>query len=300
VLVRLIDAITKNNTFQKKSLARVLGKMGRRERKEIEEYAAVYLLYLLNKGYSIEEIAADYNWMCREILKEQVYFKRCGHYRYASLADTVKNVYDNVAYMRRYMIGVGISQMLWENHQAMFAFWARNLRSLRGAIYLEVGVGHGMFFRTALKNGNFQKYIAVDISQTSLAMTKELTGPLAEGKNIDWILSDVLDLDVYDQSVDFLTMGEVLEHVEQPGKLMAKITTMLKPAARAYISTCANAPVVDHIYLFNDVDQIRKELQTKGLTIADEMVTCNDETPPELWVEQKANLSYAAILEKNE
>jgi ubiquinone/menaquinone biosynthesis C-methylase UbiE len=297
-LEELIEEIAKNNVFQKKSLTRLLESMDSQARKEMEEYADFYLSYLVNQGCSIEEIAADYSWMCREILKEQVFFRRCGHYRYASLQDTLKNVYANPEYMRRYMIGVGVSQMLWENHQAMFSFWDRQFRDISGDTYLEVGVGHGMFFRTALRNGRFRKYVAVDISETSLNMTRDLVRPMVEGKEVELLLTDVLDLVVYDQAVDFLTMGEVLEHVEQPDKLMGKIVTMLKPGGQAYISTCANAPVLDHIYLFNGLDEIRRLLQEAGLVIVGEMVVCNDKTPRELWVEQKANLSYAAIVQK--
>ena len=118
LLIKLINNISNIDCFQKKSIEGFLSQLTEVQFKQIKESADDYLLALLDKGYSLDEIAEDYSWVCREMLKEQIYFKRKKHYRYNKIGDVIDKVYNNQAYMKRYMIGIGVSQMLWENHSA--------------------------------------------------------------------------------------------------------------------------------------------------------------------------------------
>ena len=197
------------------------------------------------------------------------------------------------------MIGVALSQFLWKNHRDMFLFYRRHIGGARGDSYLEIGPGHGLFFMEAVRTGRFDQYYGLDISETSLRMTREFVQHsmgLRNG-NVEFILADITKTD-FEAGYDFVTMGEVLEHVEQPRELLDSIYRALKPGAKAYLSTCANAPVIDHIYLYNSVDEIRMDIEASGLAIADEVVISIDDIPQEDWVRKKANLSYACIAEK--
>ena len=298
LLVSLINNISNIDCFQKKSVERFFSQLTEVQFKQVEEFADDYLLALLDKGYSLEEMAEDYSWMCREILKEQIYFKRKKHYRYNRIDDVIDKVYNNKTYMKRYMIGVGISQILWENHNLMYKFWLQHLSKSKGKTYLEIGIGHGWFFTSAVKNSGFEEYVGVDISETSLSMTRDLLDRMGTNLKYELILNDIMELTQYDNSIDFVCMGEVLEHVEKPQLLIDKIASMMKRGGKAYISTCANAPVIDHIYLFNNIEEIRELFYTANLRIMDEIIVCNDNTPKDLWEQKKANLSYAAIVER--
>jgi 2-polyprenyl-3-methyl-5-hydroxy-6-metoxy-1,4-benzoquinol methylase len=298
LLEELVDAVSKINPLQKKSLLQFISQLNQEQKAINESFAQDYLSYLIDKGYTIETIASYYSWMCKDILKEQIYFKRIGEYRYKSIEETNHHVYANKEYMEKYMIGVGVSQMLWRNHHEMFSFWLRNLNAIKGDIYLEVGVGHGMFLKNAIKSGNFDQYVAVDISETSLSMAKDIISKTQLDKEVEYIHNDINLHNGHIGSVDFVTMGEVLEHVEDPASLVKRVNQLLRAGGKAYISTCANAPVLDHIYLFNNVDEIRQLFYDCGFSILDEITICNDSTPEEKWISEKANLSYAAIVEK--
>lgn len=298
LLYELVEKISNINCLQKKSLDNFIASMPGDELQDLEQYANEYVGHLQARGYDLREIASSYSWMCREIIKEQIYFKKYGKYRYKSLDEVLEKVYNDQTYMRKYMIGVGISQVLWRNHHLMYRFWLNQLRNSQGQSYLEIGVGHGMFFKTALSLDTYRSYIGLDISPISLAMTADLINSCTNKAKAQMILQDALETDRYDEQADFVTMGEVLEHVEQPQLLINKVYKMLRKGGRAYISTCANAPVIDHIYLFNTIDEIRELLYAAGFTLLDDIAISNDNIPEDRWIPEKANISYAAIIQK--
>ena len=54
-------------------------------------------------------------------------------------------------------------------------------------------------------------------------------------------------------------MGEVLEHVEQPEVFLRRIADLAKDDAYIFITTCINAPAVDHIYLWRTTDELEDD-----------------------------------------
>src|SRR4051812_49609411 len=67
------------------------------------ERLETYLNYCLDSGLTLEYIARSYDTIIRDTLREQVYFKRHGHYRHSSYAEVAGSVYHNPDYMDRYM-----------------------------------------------------------------------------------------------------------------------------------------------------------------------------------------------------
>ena len=106
---------------------------------------------------------------------------------------------------------------------------------------------------------------------------------------------DIFDLPE-DTTYDFITMGEVLEHVEQPRDLLLRVHSLLSPEGRAYITTPANAPTRDHIYLFNSAAEIRDMLNSAGLTIEREVTQFASDLPPK---KLKMPLMFAAFVKKS-
>jgi hypothetical protein len=71
---------------------------------------------------------------------------------------------------------------------------------------------------------------------------------------------------------------------------------MLAPSGRAYITTPANAPMPDHIYLFHDEEEIRRMLKVAGFEIEREALMYEDGLAPEYAKLQKAALMYSAFV----
>jgi 2-polyprenyl-3-methyl-5-hydroxy-6-metoxy-1,4-benzoquinol methylase len=134
--------------------------------------------------------------------------------------------------------------------------------------YLEVGPGHGMFFLHALRRGGFDRYLGIDISPTSLAATRALldSGAFGNFSGYELILADFLSAEP-PQPVAACVAGEVLEHVERPELFLRKFRQCLAPGGFIFISTCVNAPVIDHIYNFNSVEGLEALFSSAGLDV---------------------------------
>jgi len=271
-------------------------------KKIAEDYLSSYCNFLAeNFDINIDFIVDSYLMMVKDIVIEQIRFKRSGKYTYSTIIEADENVYSNKDYMFKYMIGVALSQFLWKNHKEMFEFFRENISKFSSQDYLEIGCGHGLFFLESVKNESFEQYRAVDISHTSLDITKKFTksffGKLPD--NVEFIHQDITKANPESfGKFDFITMGEVLEHVENPYDLLYAIKKLLKDGGHAYISTCVNCPVKDHIYLYSSIDDIRKQFNDAGLEIVNEIIISNDNIPEHEWLQKKSNLSYAAILKK--
>ena len=107
---------------------------------------------------------------------------------------------------------------------------------------------------------------------------------------------DILNMD-FEEKYDFITMGEVLEHVIHPEKLLIKLKQLLNPKGRIYISTCVNCPAIDHVYHFKKVEEIREMIQACGLKIESELVLPVEELPMEEIVRKKVTINYCSILQ---
>lgn len=296
----ILDLISQKNIFQKKSVTKFLESWDNEFKNYVENYFSTYFSFLEAKKISIEEAVNAYLKFSSDSLIEQTLFLKTGKYRFSTLEEVEKNVYANPEYMRSYMIGVALSQFFWKNHNQMFLFFKKHIENLNSSSYLEIGSGHGLFLLETIAGNGLKDYTVVDISETSLNLTKEIVHFFA-GKDIyrtiTFLEQDVTNFETA-KTFDFITMGEVLEHVEQPKLLLNSINKLLSTGGKTYISTCTNAPVIDHIYLYNSIGEIREHITGAGLKIVEEIIICNDNTLPEEWEIKKANLSYACIAEK--
>lgn len=268
-----------------------------------ENYLSSYCSYLSTQfQVNIEFVTDSYLMFVQDTFIEQMNFKRYNKYRYSTLKEAEINVYDNKKYMFSYMIGQAISQFFWKNHKEMFEFFKSTIEYVESMKYLEIGCGHGLYFLEAIKSHKFKTYKAVDISQTSIDMTLNILKHFF-GNQPDNVLlenNDITSSNSEEEGIyDFITMGEVLEHVEEPKKLIQSVYKLLSKHGYAYISTCANCPIKDHIYLYSSINEIRMNLEECGFKIIKELIISNDNIPEQEWLSKKSNLSYAAILQKD-
>jgi 2-polyprenyl-3-methyl-5-hydroxy-6-metoxy-1,4-benzoquinol methylase len=72
-------------------------------------------------------------------------------------------------------------------------------------------------------------------------------------------------------SFDILVMGEVLEHVEQPQLFLERLANLAASDSHIYVTTCINAPAIDHIYLWRNIEELEVMIAAAGLTIRDKL-----------------------------
>lgn len=226
-----------------------------------------YLEYCLAKGLTIDYLVLSYNTITVDMQVEQIHFRRNNRYRFSTFAEVADRVYFDDDYMRRYMYGLAITSFLWPSHAAIHEFFVKTFPKKLKGTYLEVGPGHGYYFTQAAKMGCFERMLGVDISASSIALTRDIvayTG-IDTTQKVELIESDFLAMPCSSERYSCIVTGEVLEHVERPEMFIQAIADFSTQDTHIYLTTCVNAPAVDHIYLFRNPAEIEELAAENGL-----------------------------------
>jgi 2-polyprenyl-3-methyl-5-hydroxy-6-metoxy-1,4-benzoquinol methylase len=213
-----------------------------------------------------------------DVFSERLEFTRNGRYTSTSFNEVNARVYNNPQVMTYYMHGLFLSQLLWHQHYRVYEFFASVARRYAPHTkrYLEVGGGHGLYLRAfCAAAGPEMEVDVVDISATSLNLCKAM----ADRPTARFIHGDVHKHQGPASGYDFITMGEVLEHVEDPVALLRKLHEMCAPGGHVLVTTPTNAPAIDHIYLFHDVPHIVDTIAQGGFRVVEEIAVVTEETP---------------------
>lgn len=225
-------------------------------------------------GDELDAFISSYRWMCGEMNKEALYFKKHGAYRLSSFQEADAQVYSNSAFMRRYMEGLLISQVFWRNHSAAFLFFQMAFlpRLKPGFRYLEIGPGHGLFLSVAAEHPGCARAEGWDVSEESLRQTSAALARLGLADKVGLDRQDIHaptrgaeDQDLYDG----IAICEVLEHLERPVDALRSLRRFLRPDGVLFINVPINSPAPDHIFLLRDSDEVRRMVEGAGLDILD-------------------------------
>ena len=228
-----------------------------------------YLDYCLSVGLTLEYLAESYNTIVNDTLMEQLFFEENKRYRWSRFDELAHAVYFDEAYMRKYMYGLAITAFLWPNHVALHDFFTRTFPRGRAGIYLEIGPGHGYYFMQSARLGNFERLLGLDISAASVAMTRDMIRHFEIDKKCraEVVETNFLTFQEENAGYSCIVMGEVLEHVEDPGLFISTIARLSNPDTHIFITTCMNAAAVDHISLFRTGKDVEDIITANGLEI---------------------------------
>jgi 2-polyprenyl-3-methyl-5-hydroxy-6-metoxy-1,4-benzoquinol methylase len=255
-----------------------------------------YIAFLELEGKTFDYAIDCYLNMIADINIETVEFQRTGKYSSSTFDEVNKRVYANPEVMEYYMHGLIMSQFLWKHHYDLFSRFIKTLPMYRETThsYLEIGAGHGLYLSMALeilkRNTSFT---VVDVSETSINVSKKFTND----HRVSFNVKDVFDYS-NETKFDFITIGEVIEHVESPLKLLSKLKDLLSVDGTLFITTPTNAPTIDHIFLFNSVKEIQDLIKLAGFRIESEMSFLTEDVSPEKAEKFKVSVLYGAFLKK--
>lgn len=208
-------------------------------------------------GSEARSFCEDYRWTCEKLLEEELFFRRHGRYRLSSFAEAAEEVYDDPAFMERYVNGLLLSHLFWANHRQVLMFFEDEfLPGLpSGFRHLEVGPGHGLYLALAAANPDCAEAMGWDVSETSIRHTRDCVDCLGAGENIRVEKQDILALPSSVSRFDSIVMSEVLEHLEQPTLALRNARDLLAPGGRIFVNVPVNSPAPDHIYLLGTTDE---------------------------------------------
>ncbi len=253
----------------------------------------------MNEGLTIQLLAAAYNLFLKDILKEQMFFQRNKHYRHSIYEEVNAAIYQNSGFMQNYMIGLALSTFLWPNQRLMYKWFVEKIPKGKIGRYLEIGPGHGHYFLSAMQLSQYNSFLGIDISPTSIEMTRKIVSYSAKMSHKEYSLinKDFFDVSL-NQNYDAIVMGEVLEHVECPEKFLIKIENLANKDAFIFITTAINAAAIEHIYLFRTVEDVQNIVSCSGLQIKDMLVLPYTGLSIEECSTNQLPINIALILEK--
>ena len=265
--------------------------------KKSNQFYQSYENFLIKNGMDFNQSIDYYLKMISDMNEETFMFHKTGEYTSSSFEEVNKRVYNNPDVMNYYLHGLIISQFLWKQHYGSYLFYINTLKKLdiNPKNYLEIGVGHGLLLSESMEFFDAKTtFDALDISGVSIEFAKNFIG----NKNINYYCSDIFNFSPITK-YDFISMGEVLEHVENPKKLLIKVKSLLNKNGILFITTPTNAPTIDHIYLFRNINEIRNLLNESGFKIIFEDTIPTENLPKEKIEKYKISEHYSSFLKIN-
>jgi len=296
MIVEIVDKINIINPLHGKKLKRSIKKQDEYFFSASSEFLNRYSVLLEKENRTIDYAIDCYLKMIADFNFEEIGFLETGKYSSSSFEEVNKRVYADPQIMEYYMHGLLLSQFLFTHHYDVLLYFNEIINKNKTTIsnYLEVGGGHGLYISEAITRiGKSTSFDMVDISQSSLDIAKKMV----DNENVNYILSDIFDYNP-SKKYDFITMGEVLEHVEDPIALLKKLGELLSDNGKLYITTPTNAPAIDHIYLFKNAKEIRQLINDGGFNIENEFCVFSEDLPAEICEEYKISMLFAGVLTK--
>lgn len=123
--------------------------------------------------------------------------------------------------------------IIYDEHLVRYEL-AKEIIAARGGVekILEAACGSGYGSKILAETGA-QKVVAIDISPETIQSAKELYS----APNIKYVLGDVKNIKEENNSFDFITSFETIEHVDDPGLFLKELKRVLKDDGLAIIST---------------------------------------------------------------
>ncbi len=292
----IVARISSQNPLHSKKIKKNIKKFDDEYFSRANAFLNKYVVLLEENDQTFDYAIDCYLQMIADVYFESVQFMKTGKYTSTSFEEVNQRVYNDPKVMEYYMHGLVLSQFLWSHHYDILLYFNKTISNNSGQIknYLEIGGGHGLYISEAIDIiGDQANYDLVDISPSSLEISKKMIG----NKKVNYNLTDVFEY-FPEKKYDFITMGEVLEHVENPVKLLQKLHELLDDNGKAFITTPTNAPAIDHIYLFKNAEEIRAVIDAAGFKIDKEECIYSEKLPEELLEKYKISMMYIGVLSK--
>lgn len=296
LITTILDKIKEINPEHAEKVQANLAPLGEAVLEKSEPFFAAYQAYLLRNDETLDYGVNCYLKMVEDMVHERYAFLKSGNYSNTSFTAVEEKVYANPQVMTYHMHGLVLAQFLWFDQFERIAFFTSNLPTHFAGkeSYLEIGGGHGLYLKSAMDLlPESTRFDMVDISKSSLALAQGIIND----QRPNYYLKNVFEFEE-DIQYDFITIGEVIEHVEEPLSLLEKIASMMKTTSVCYITTPINAPMIDHIYLFREASEIRSLLDQAGFSIVSEIIELSERTSEKRARKLKIPVMYAAFIKK--
>jgi 2-polyprenyl-3-methyl-5-hydroxy-6-metoxy-1,4-benzoquinol methylase/spore maturation protein CgeB len=143
----------------------------------------------------------------------------------------------------------------------------------QGPRVLDIGCSEGMLGLLLARAGH--QVLGIDIEPAAIAAARDLLGAESSAvcARVELRVADALSVELDEDGFDTVVLGEVIEHLDQPSKMLARAADLLKPRGRLVLTTpFGYFPHPDHRQQFRTTELIaliRARFVIDELTIVD-------------------------------
>lgn len=232
-----------------------------------------------------------------EFLFQQTEFVKRGFYQNSSFKVVADTVYFDETIMMPYMEGLLYSQIFWPNHYKIGRYFLTHLASMKNvSLVMDVPIGAGIFVYYMIKHLSFKRLDAFDISSHAVDFSNIFLNKSSfQLDNVHISSRNVFDL-TGEKEYDLIVCGELIEHLENPRDMLVKLKTLLNNEGVIFLTTAIFAAAADHIYLFNNLTEVRNMLNEEFEIISEYILplSLNDYHPQM----DKEAINYACVLKQ--
>lgn len=186
--------------------------------------------------------------------RSQSRYEKERQYPLSSFDDVYQTVYGDENFMRYYHWGVFVTTFGWRHHLPLYKLYRDNFlhrMSLRSGtqMMLDLGCGSGVWHILASRALTDLDVCAVDISPTSIALSRDTVSNLGLSGRINYICADALNYKL-ETPADAGVSCFLLEHLENPADLLKNLAVNIAPHGLAFVTCALTAAECDHIFEF--------------------------------------------------
>lgn len=212
-----------------------------------------------------------YGRFALESMKLQKLFDKTRQYENKTYEQAANEVYQNRDYMfNLYLPGILLSHFLWEHHYKQHQFYKAEflprMRDHGGKLFYDVGIGTGFYSKELLIADPEMRGRGFDLSPSSMDYTLATLTAFGVRDRYETVHRNIVTEPV-SPPADFVVSIEVLEHLEDPQEFLDALCKMLKPNGLGLISAALTAPNADHIYLYNEPEEVVAQLEKAGFKL---------------------------------
>lgn len=229
------------------------------------------LAHVYRDPLAMSDAVKGYAAFAVDSMRRQRRFETDREYPAKTFAEAAQEVYLNDEYMRtQYLPGLLLSHYLWSHHYLQLQYFERfflpSLAKQAHPRFAEVGIGTGVYSRTALQTVSDAEGFGYDLSPVSVRFTRAHLEAFGLLDRYDTSLRDVIEQPPEDQ-VGHVICVEVLEHLEDPVALMRALKNMTTPGGKLFITAALNAANADHIYLYRNAEEVLAQAEEASLHV---------------------------------
>ncbi|HAD88167.1 MAG TPA: hypothetical protein DCG48_12460 [Rhodospirillaceae bacterium] len=216
-----------------------------------------------------------YGRFALEAMKLQIEFDKAREYAAKTYEEAAQEVYQNEQYMMDlYLPGILLSHFLWRHHYKQHIFFQEKFMPLvlghGGSLFYDVGVGTGFYSKEMLGLKPDMRGHGFDMSPFSMKYTLNSVAAFGYADRYEIVLRDITEpSDLV--PAPFIVNIEVLEHLEDPQTFLNALAGMLQTGGYGLISAALTAPNADHIYLYNEPEEVVDQLERAGFKVLEQI-----------------------------